>query len=61
MKVERLEQSSKLVRETPVGREVKLDIFRNGAPLTIIAKVGEHPRFRAYRTDSASACRTCRG
>src|SRR6185369_11111273 len=36
MKVEGLEQLSRLVRETPVGREVKLDIFRNGAPLTLM-------------------------
>ena len=42
-KVEGLEQLSRLVRETPVGREVKLDIFRNGAPLTLMARVGEHP------------------
>src|SRR6478609_1739069 len=42
-KVEGLEQLSRLVRETPVGREAKLDIFRNGAPMTIMAKVGEHP------------------
>ncbi len=34
-KVEGLEQLSRLVRETPVGREAKLDIFRNGAPLTL--------------------------
>ena len=43
-KVESLEQASKLVRETPVGREVKLEVFRNGASQTIIAKVGEHPQ-----------------
>ena len=43
IKVESLEQSSKLVREIPVGREVKLEVFRNGASQTIIAKVGEHP------------------
>lgn len=43
-KVESLEQSSKLVRETPVGREVKLEVFRNGASQTITAKVGEHPQ-----------------
>ena len=41
--MEGLEQLSRLVRETPVGREVKLDIFRNGAPQTLMAKVGEHP------------------
>jgi serine protease Do len=44
IKVESLEQSSKLVRETPVGREVRLEVFRGGASLAIIAKVGEHPQ-----------------
>ena len=43
MKVEGLEQLSRLVRETPVGREAKVDIFRNGAPMTLMARVGEHP------------------
>jgi serine protease Do len=43
MKIEGLEQLSRLVRETPVGREARLDIFRNGAPLTLMARVGEHP------------------
>jgi serine protease Do len=43
MKIEGLEQLSRLVRETPVGREAKLDIFRNGAPMTLMARVGEHP------------------
>jgi serine protease Do len=43
MKVESLEQFSRLVRETPVGREVKLEIFRNGAAQTVAARVGEHP------------------
>jgi len=42
-KVESLEESARLVRETPVGHEVKLEIFRNGARQTITAKVGEHP------------------
>ena len=43
-KVESLEQASKLVRETAVGREVRLEVFRNGASQTIVAKVGEHPQ-----------------
>jgi serine protease Do len=43
VKVEGLEQFSRLVRETPVGREVKLDLFRNGAPQTVTAKIGQHP------------------
>ncbi|MEO8050780.1 MAG: PDZ domain-containing protein [Acidobacteriota bacterium] len=47
MKVEGLEQLSRMVRETPVGREVKLDIFRNGAPLTLTARVSEHPSLPA--------------
>ncbi len=38
--VEGMEQFSRLVRETPVGREVKLDIVRNGAPQTVTVKVG---------------------
>ena len=42
-KVEGLEQLSRLVRETPVGREAKLDIFRNGAPQAVTVKIGQHP------------------
>ena len=42
-KIDGLEQLSRLVRETPVGREAKLEIFRNGAPLMLMARVGEHP------------------
>jgi serine protease Do len=37
--VEGIEQFSRLVRETPPGREVKLDIWRNGASQTVTAKV----------------------
>jgi serine protease Do len=44
MKVEGLEQLSRLVRETPVGREAKLDIFRNGVAQTLTARIGEHPQ-----------------
>ena len=39
-RVEGMEQFSRLVHETPAGREVKLDIFRNGAPQVVTAKVG---------------------
>jgi serine protease Do len=42
-KVEGLEQLSRLVRETPVGREAKLDIYRKGAAQTLTARIGEHP------------------
>jgi serine protease Do len=38
-RVEGIEQFSRLVRETPVGREVKLEIFREGSPQTVTVKV----------------------
>jgi serine protease Do len=38
-RVEGMEQFSRLVRETPPGREIKLDIFRNGAQQTVTVKV----------------------
>jgi serine protease Do len=38
-RIEGIEQFSRLVRETPVGRDVKLDVVRNGAPQTIVAKL----------------------
>src|SRR5271167_1956786 len=34
-RVEGMEQFSRLVHETPAGREVKLDIVRNGAPQAV--------------------------
>jgi len=37
--VEGMEQFSRLVRETPAGREVKLDISRNGAAQSISVKL----------------------
>jgi serine protease Do len=39
-RVEGIEQFSRLVRETPVGREVKMEIIREGTPQTIVVKVG---------------------
>lgn len=39
-RVEGMEQFSRMVRETPPGREAKLDIVREGAPQTIMVKVG---------------------
>lgn len=38
-RVEGMEQFGRLVRETPAGREVKLQISRNGAPQTIAATI----------------------
>ncbi len=39
-RVEGMEQFSRLVRETPPGRDVKLDIVRSGAPQTVMVKAG---------------------
>jgi serine protease Do len=38
-RIEGIEQFSRLVRETPAGRDVKLDIWRNGAPQAVTVKV----------------------
>ena len=38
--VEGIEQFSRLVRETPPGRQVQLDIYRNGAPQTLMLTAG---------------------
>lgn len=40
-RIEGIEQFQRFVRETPVGREVKLDVWRGGAQQTIAAKIGE--------------------
>jgi serine protease Do len=42
-RVEGIEQFSRMVRETPTGREVHLQIFRNGAAQNVTAKVGARP------------------
>jgi serine protease Do len=39
--VEGVEQFIRMVRETPVGRQVKLTIWRNGATQTVTVTVGE--------------------
>jgi serine protease Do len=40
-RVEGAEQFVRLVRETPVGRQVMLKVSRAGAPLTLTASIGE--------------------
>ena len=42
-RVEGIEQFLRLVRETPVGRQVKLVISRNGATQTLTATTGSRP------------------
>ncbi len=39
--VQGTEQLQRMVRETPAGRTVKLDLWRNGAALTLTATVGQ--------------------
>jgi len=42
-RIEGIEQFSRMVRETPNGRQVTLQIFRNGAMQTVTAKVASRP------------------
>jgi serine protease Do len=42
-RVENWEQFARMVRETPAGRDVTLQIYRNGVPQTIKAKIVLHP------------------
>ena len=42
-RVEGMDQFSRMVRETPAGREVKIGIIRNGAPQTVTAKIVSRP------------------
>ena len=40
--VDGIDQFSRMVRETPPGRDVPLEIFRNGATQTLKVKIGAH-------------------
>ena len=42
-RVEGMDQFSRMVRETPSGRDVKIGIIRNSAPQTITAKIVARP------------------
>jgi len=46
-RVEGMDQFSRMVRETPAGREVKIGIIRNGAPQTITARIVARPAIGA--------------
>jgi serine protease Do len=50
-KIEGIEQISRMVRETPAGREVKVDIVRNGAPQTVPVKIEDRPMPRFFTGD----------
>ncbi|MBK9166020.1 MAG: PDZ domain-containing protein [Bryobacterales bacterium] len=45
-RVEGLEQFMRLVRETPAGRQVRLSLWRAGAPATATPRLGERPSRR---------------
>jgi len=51
-KVESMEQISRLVRETTVGRDVKVDVIRNGAPMTLTVKIGPNPGAQMLSKDN---------
>ena len=42
-RVEGMDQFSRMVRETPAGREVRIGILRNGSAQTISAKIAARP------------------
>lgn len=42
-RVDGMDQFSRLVRETPAGRDVKIGILRNGTPQTITARIASRP------------------
>jgi serine protease Do len=54
-RVEGMEQFSRMVRETPVGREVKLEIVRNGTPQWLAVKVGGRPMTATWTTPAPPA------
>jgi len=51
-RVEGMEQFSRMVRETPAGRDVKIGIIRNGAPQTITARLAARPGISAQLVPS---------
>jgi len=52
-KVEGWEHLKRLVRETPVHREVKIVLWRNGAEQTVTASIGQHKGFSIESGDGA--------
>ena len=52
-RVEGIEQFARMVRETPAGREVKIDITRGGAPQTLTVRVAQRKRQKLEWSDGA--------
>lgn len=42
--VEGKEQLSRLISETPPGREVRIQVYRNGYPQNLLVKIGSRPK-----------------
>src|SRR5215469_12205965 len=49
-----VEQFARLVRETPAGRQVHLNVWRSGAPQTITATVATRPGGYSFHSDGDS-------
>lgn len=50
-KIDAIPQFSMMVRETPAGRDVKLDIVRDGAPQTVTVKIDARPMPRIFTSE----------
>ncbi len=50
-RVEGRESLLRMVRETPAGRQVRLEVWRNGASQTLTATLGKRPRGVIYGQD----------
>lgn len=48
VRVEGLEQLSRLVRDTPVGRDARLDIVRDGSSQTVSVRIGQRPPMAGF-------------
>ena len=49
-----IEQFSRLVRETPAGRQVRLNVWRAGTPQTLTASIATRPSGYAVHSDDGS-------
>lgn len=57
VRVEGIEHFARLVRETPVGREVELGLSRDGNERTIQVKIGERSRNMVNASGECEGCR----
>jgi serine protease Do len=57
-RVEGMDQFSRMVRETPAGREVRIGILRNGSAQTISAKIAARPVITGQLVPAPTALQT---